>query len=44
VQSVFRAIVLELPDVEPGEYTLHLRLDLQGREPVFASRPIIVEG
>ena len=42
VQSAFRAIVLELPDVEPGDYTLHLRLKLPGREAVFTSRPIIV--
>jgi hypothetical protein len=44
MQTAFRAIVLELPDVEPGEYTLHLRLDLPGREPAIASRPIVVEG
>lgn len=43
LQTAFRAITLELPDVEPGEYTLHLRLDLSGREPAIASRPIIVE-
>jgi len=44
VQSVFRAIELELPDLDPGEYTLHLQLDLSGRTPVVTSRPIIVEG
>lgn len=44
VQSAFRAITLELPDLEPGEYTLHLRLELPGREPAIASRPIVVEG
>jgi len=44
VQSAFRAMTLELPDIEPGEYTLHLRLDLPGREPAITSRPIIVEG
>jgi len=44
VQSIFRSIELELPDLDPGEYTLHLRLDLMGREPVLASRPIVVEG
>lgn len=43
VQSVFRSVELELPDLDPGEYTLHLRLDLPGRTPVVASRPIIVE-
>ena len=44
VQSAFRAVVLELPDLEPGDYTLHLRLDLPGREPAITSRPIVVEG
>ena len=44
VQSVFRSVELELPDLEPGEYTLHLRLELFGRTPVVTSRPIIVEG
>lgn len=43
VQAVFRSIELELPDLEPGEYTLHLRLELAGRTPVVTSRPIIVE-
>jgi len=44
VQSAFRAVGLELPDLDPGEYTLHLRVDLQGRESVVASRPIVVVG
>lgn len=44
VQAVFRSVELSLPDLEPGEYTLHLRLDLPGRTPVVRSRPIIVEG
>ena len=44
VQTVFRSMELELPDLEPGEYTLHLQLDLFGRTPVVTSRPIIVEG
>lgn len=43
VQAVFRSVELELPDLEPGDYTLHLRLELPGRTPVLASRPIIVE-
>ncbi len=43
VQTVFRSIELELPDLDPGEYTLHLRLELAGRSPVIKSRPIIVE-
>ena len=44
VQSVFRAVELELPDLDPGDYTLHLRLELTGRTPVVISRPIVVEG
>ena len=28
--------------LEPGEYTLHLRLDLPGRTPAITSRPIFV--
>ena len=42
VQNVFRSVELDLPDLEPGEYTLHLRLDLAGRTPLITSRPIIV--
>lgn len=44
VQTVFRSMELVLPDLEPGEYTLHLQLELSGRTPVIASRPIIVRG
>jgi hypothetical protein len=43
VQAIFRSVELELPDLEAGEYTLHLQLDLAGRTPVIVSRPIIVE-
>jgi hypothetical protein len=42
VQTVFRAIELGLPELDPGEYTLHVQLDLPGREPAIASRPITV--
>jgi hypothetical protein len=42
VQTLFRAIEIGLPELEPGEYTLHVRLDLFGREPSITSRPIIV--
>ncbi|MGE0158382.1 MAG: hypothetical protein AB7T31_03155 [Gemmatimonadales bacterium] len=42
VQSAFRSVRLELPDLDPGEYTLHLRLELAGRTPVVTSRPIVV--
>ena len=44
VQAAFRSVMLELPDLEPGDYTLHLQLDLFGRTPIVTSRPIIVEG
>lgn len=43
VQTVFRSIEFQLPDLEPGEYTLHLRLESAGNLPVVTSRPIIVE-
>ena len=42
LQTAFRAVALEVPDVEPGEYTLHLRLQLRGREPLITSRPIVI--
>lgn len=44
VQTAFRSVVLGLPELEPGAYTLHLRLELPGREPAITSRPIVVEG
>ncbi len=43
VQTAFRAVTLQLPDLEPGDYTLHLRLELPGREAAIVSRPIVVE-
>ena len=43
VQAVFRSVEVRLPALEPGEYTLHLRLELPGRTPVVTSRPIVVE-
>ena len=43
VQSIFRTLQLTLPDLDPGAYTLHLRIDLPGRTPVIRSRPILVE-
>ncbi len=42
VETLFRAVALQLPNLDPGEYTLHLRLDLPGREPSINSRPIVV--
>lgn len=44
VQAIFRAVEIALPAMDPGEYTLHLRLELPGRTPVVTSRPIVVEG
>jgi hypothetical protein len=43
VETVFRALEMQLPELDSGRYTLHLRLDLPGREPVIASRPVVVE-
>ncbi|MCG6989581.1 MAG: hypothetical protein LJF06_15575 [Gemmatimonadetes bacterium] len=42
-QTLFRAVNIQLPDLEPGEYTLHLRVDLPGRTPAIVNRPIVVE-
>jgi hypothetical protein len=44
IETVFRALEMQLPELDAGPYTLHLRLDLPGREPVVTSRPIVVEG
>lgn len=43
VQVAFRSIEFQLPDLDPGEYTLHLKLERAGYLPVVTSRPIIVE-
>lgn len=43
IQILFRALEMRLPTLDPGEYTLHVRLELSGREPAIASRPILVE-
>jgi hypothetical protein len=43
VQEVFRAVEIALPELDPGEYTLHLRLELTGRTPLVTSRPVVVE-
>ena len=43
VQTLFRSVQIQLPNLEPGEYTLHLKLELPGREAAVASRPIVVE-
>lgn len=41
--TVFRAVELNLPDIEPGEYTLTVQIQLPGREPMTAGRPIVIE-
>ncbi|TVP78213.1 MAG: hypothetical protein EA352_02410 [Gemmatimonadales bacterium] len=43
VDTVFRALEISLPQLEPDEYTLHLELSLPGQEPLVSSRPIVVE-
>lgn len=41
--TVFRAVELNLPDIEPGEYTLTVQIQLPGREPMTARRSIVIE-
>ena len=40
--TIFRTVGLELPVLEPGEYTLHVEITLVGREPMVLSRRITV--
>ncbi len=40
--TLFRAVQLNLPDLEPGEYTLSVEIELAGREPMVVARPIII--
>jgi hypothetical protein len=40
--TVFRAVQLNLPDLESGEYTLTVEIELSGREPMVVARPIII--
>ena len=40
--TVFRAVELNLSDLEPGEYTLTVEIDLAGREPMRVGRPISI--
>ena len=43
--TVFRAVELNLPDLEPGDYTITVEIELSGREPMTVARPIrIVPG
>ena len=41
--TVFRAIALTLPEVEPGEYDLILTVQLSGRSPIEVGTRLIVE-
>ena len=38
--TVFRAVELNLPDLEPGEYRLSVEMNLEGREPMTVDRLI----
>ena len=40
--TVFRAVQLSLSDLEPGEYTLTVEIELPGREAMAQSRPILI--
>ena len=40
--TVFRAVELDLPDLEPGDYTLTVEIDLAGREPMTVARAISI--
>ena len=40
--TVFRAVELNLPDLEPGDYTLTVEIELSGREPMTVARPISI--
>lgn len=41
--TVFRAIALTLPEVEPGEYDLILTVQLPGRSPIDVTTRLVVE-
>ena len=38
----FRAVGLNLSDLEPGEYTLTVEIELAGREPMTVGRPLSI--
>jgi len=40
--TVFRAVELNLSDLEPGEYTLTVEIELAGREPMTVGRPLSI--
>ena len=42
--TIFRSVRLDLPEeLAPGEYTLHVELELPGRTPIVVSRRVLVE-
>lgn len=42
--TVFRSVDLTLPDLDPGEYTIYVEVQLQGREAMVTSRRLYIEG
>jgi hypothetical protein len=42
--TVFRSVGMELPELDPGEYTLHVEIGLVGREPMVLSRRVEILG
>ncbi len=42
--TVFRSVDLTLPSLEPGEYTIYVEVQLQGREAMVTNRRLYVEG
>tara|TARA_B100001245_G_C22811185_1_gene390655 strand:+ start:425 stop:700 length:276 start_codon:yes stop_codon:yes gene_type:complete len=40
--TVFRAVELSLPNLELGDYTLTVEIELAGREPMTVDRPISI--
>jgi hypothetical protein len=40
--TVFRAVQLNLPDLEPGEYVLTVEIELPGREPMTQPASIVI--
>ena len=41
--TVFRSVDLTLPNLEPGEYTIYVEVQLQGREAMVSSRRLYIE-
>ncbi len=40
--TVFRAVEINLPDLEPGDYSLTVEVQLPGREPMTVTREITI--